>query len=220
MTTFLFLSLNYYVGLSVTSWLTSYEYQKDLADFENIEKINSLLINTDIFKTISEKSAQAYSILPILSSLVVGIIIIMIVILRWSIHDNANIINSIIPKWQIIEHSKIMIPVTIGIFVAISLSYFSSLTIISVLRVQTIVNNIAISLDSKQPEIINTLLVGYIQSNISEYFSVMSGFLYFLFALTFPILGTVLYYREKKINYWIITLFTTSALIIPYWIFH
>jgi len=216
--TFLFLMLNYYVELSVTLWLTSQEYQKDLANFENIEKINSLLINTDVFKTISEKNAQAYNLLPILSGLVVAIIAIMLIILRWAIHDSTDIINSIIPKWKITEHSKIMIPVTIGIFVAISLSYFSSLAIISILRVQTIINNIALSLDAKQPEVINNLLVGYIQSNLSEYFSAMSGFLYFLFALIFPILGTALYYREKKINYWILTLFTTSALIIPYWI--
>lgn len=215
---FLLVILGYFTELSVASWMTSQEIQKDLISFEDIEKINSLLINTEIIKNISEQGVQAYNTLPILFSSVVVLTGITFAAFKWAIRDQEEVINSMIPKWQITEHSKIMIPVTIGIFVAISLSYFSSLTIVSSLRKQTIINNMILSIDTKQPEITNNLLVAYIQSNLSEYFSIASGFLYFLFALIFPILGAIIYYRNKKNRYWAFVLFATSALTIPFWI--
>jgi hypothetical protein len=211
--------VNYLIGISIAGYLTAQEQSKDLPYYENIEKINELLINTVTLKTVSEKNIQIYSTIPIFFSLALIPMIILLVLIKRMHSDYKKIIDSVIPKWKITEHSKILIPATIGIFVAVSLSYFSSLSYISLIRKQTIINTISLSLDTKQIEILNNLLITYIQNNLVEYWLTVSGFLYFLFALIFPIMGSVwYYYRKKELNLRIIILFTGAAFTIPFWI--
>lgn len=214
-----FVFVNYIFVLSITSWLTAQEQSKDIPYFQNIEKINSVLIKTDSLKEVSKNSVKIYDTLKIIFLILVISTVALFVPIRKIISDSKKTIELFVPKWKIVEHSKIMIPAAIGIFVAISLSYFSSLSYISLLRRQTIVNTIALSLDTKQPEILNNLLITYMQNNLSEYWITTSGFLYFLFALIFPILGSVwYYYRKKELSFWIIVLFTCAAFTVPIWI--
>lgn len=215
-------TINYTLVLSIASWFTAIDQSKDIPYFQNIEKVNSVLIQTKGLEEVTNKSIENYYLISILFSIIAIPAIILAGVIKKIISDINKTIEDVVPRWEIMSHSKVMIPATIGIFVAISLNYYSSLSYITSLRKQTIINTIALIQDSRQPEVLNNLLITYIQNNFSEYWITAHGFLYFIFALIFPIAGSLWYYRRKsldlKLNFWIIVLFVSAAFTIPFWI--